>query len=138
LTEGKRQEDDHVPGVPLDVHVEANASALQWVRREFAPARAAGQSLAHRNTAARRCRNNRRVEALIRPNAFPDASLRWADWKRVVTRPWGAGEGWFMELFPGPFRHLASEVLSDLVTAVLVALAAVIASRLLDRIWDAL
>jgi hypothetical protein len=29
-------------------------------------------------------------------------------------------------------------VLSDLVTAVLVALAAVIASRLLDRIWDAL
>lgn len=50
----------------------------------------------------------------------------------------GAGEGWFMEMFPGPFRHLASEVLSDLVTAVLVALAAVIASRLLDRIWDAL
>ena len=44
----------------------------------------------------------------------------------------------FMEMFPGPFRHLASEVLSDLVTAVLVALAAVIASRLLDRIWDAL
>ena len=50
----------------------------------------------------------------------------------------GAGEGWFMEMFPGPFRHLASEVLSDLVAAVLVALAAVIASRLLDRIWDAL
>ena len=25
-----------------------------------------------------------------------------------------------MEMFPGPFRHLASEVLSDLVTAVLV------------------
>lgn len=43
-----------------------------------------------------------------------------------------------MEMFPGPFRHLASEVLSDLVTAVLVALAAVIASCLLDRIWDAL
>jgi hypothetical protein len=102
------------------------------------PAGASGQSLAHRNTAATRCRNNRRVQALIRPNAFPDASLRWADWKRVVTRPWGAGEGWFMEMFPGPFRHLASEVLSDLVTAVLVALAAVIASRLLDRIWDAL
>jgi hypothetical protein len=55
-----------------------------------------------------------------------------------VTCPWGAGEDWFMEMFPGPFRHLASEVLSDLVTAVLVALAAVIASRLLDRIWDAL
>jgi hypothetical protein len=43
-----------------------------------------------------------------------------------------------MEMFPGPFRHLASEVLSDLVTAVLVALAAVIASGVLDRIWDAL
>ena len=56
----------------------------------------------------------------------------------MVTRPWGAGEGWFMEMFPGPFRHLASEVLSDVVTAVLVALAAVIASRILDRIWDAL
>jgi len=73
-----------------------------------------------------------------RSGDYPDASLRWADWKRVVTRPWGAGEGWFMEMFPGLFRHLASEVLSDLVTAVLVALAAVIATRLLDRIWDAL
>ena len=73
-----------------------------------------------------------------RSGDYPDASLRLADWERAVTRPGGAGEGWFMEMFPGPFRHLASEVLSDLVTAVLVALAAVIASRLLDRIWDAL
>jgi hypothetical protein len=40
-----------------------------------------------------------------------------------------------MDMFPGPFRH---DVLIDLVTAVLVALAAVIASGLLDRIWDAL
>ena len=65
------------------------------------------------------------VPALGRLGACGDAS-------------WGAGEGWFMEMFPGPFRHLASEVLSDLVTAVLVALAAVIATRLLNRIWDAL
>ena len=43
-----------------------------------------------------------------------------------------------MHMFPGPFRHLASDLLNDLVTAVLVALAAVIASGLLDRIWDAL
>jgi hypothetical protein len=73
-----------------------------------------------------------------RSGDYPDAFLHWTDWERVVTCPWGAGENWFMEMFPGPFRHLASEVLSDLVTAVLVALAAVIASRLLDRIWDAL
>jgi hypothetical protein len=43
-----------------------------------------------------------------------------------------------MHMFPGPFRHLASDALNDLVIAVLVALAAVIASGLLDRIWDAL
>jgi hypothetical protein len=43
-----------------------------------------------------------------------------------------------MHMFLGPFRHLAGDVVSDLVTAVLVALAAVIASGLLDRIWDAL
>ena len=43
-----------------------------------------------------------------------------------------------MEMFPRPFRHLASDVVNDLVTAFLVALAAVIASGLLDRIWDAL
>jgi hypothetical protein len=42
-----------------------------------------------------------------------------------------------MHMFPGPFRHLASDLLNDLVTAVLVALAAVIASGLLDRIWEA-
>jgi hypothetical protein len=29
-----------------------------------------------------------------------------------------------MEMFPGPFRHLASDVVNDLVTAFLVALAA--------------
>jgi hypothetical protein len=33
---------------------------------------------------------------------------------------------------------MASDVMSDLVIAVLVALAAVIASGLLDRIWDVL
>jgi hypothetical protein len=33
---------------------------------------------------------------------------------------------------------IASDVLNDLITSVLVALAAVIASGLLDRIWDAL
>jgi hypothetical protein len=43
-----------------------------------------------------------------------------------------------MHIFPGPFRHLTGDVVSDLVIAVLVALAAVIASGLLDRIWDAL
>jgi hypothetical protein len=41
-----------------------------------------------------------------------------------------------MEMFPGPFRRLASDVVNDLVTAFPVALAAVIASGLLDRIWD--
>jgi hypothetical protein len=43
-----------------------------------------------------------------------------------------------MDMFPGPCRHLVSDVMSDLAIAVLVALAAVIASGLLDRIWDAL
>jgi hypothetical protein len=43
-----------------------------------------------------------------------------------------------MDMFPGPFRHVASDVMHDLVTAVLVALAAIIASGPLDRIWDAL
>ena len=98
----------------------------------WANASASGQSLAHRNTAARRCRNNRRAQAIIRMRSCMDRLGACGD----VSL--GAGEGWFMEMFPGPFRHLASEVLSDLVTAVLVALAAVIASRLLDRIWDAL
>jgi hypothetical protein len=43
-----------------------------------------------------------------------------------------------MHMFPGPSRHFARDVMSDLVIAVLVALAAVIASGLLDRIWDVL
>jgi hypothetical protein len=43
-----------------------------------------------------------------------------------------------MDIFRRPFRHGASEVVSDLITALLVAFAAVIASSLLDRIWDAL
>jgi hypothetical protein len=43
-----------------------------------------------------------------------------------------------MDMFPAPSRHFASDVMSDLVIAVLVALAAVIASGLLDRIWDVL
>jgi hypothetical protein len=43
-----------------------------------------------------------------------------------------------MDMFPGPSRQFASDVMSDLVIAVLVALAAVIASGLLDRIWDVL
>jgi hypothetical protein len=43
-----------------------------------------------------------------------------------------------MDRFTGPSRHFASDVMSDLVIAVLVALAAVIASGLLDRIWDVL
>jgi hypothetical protein len=43
-----------------------------------------------------------------------------------------------MDVFPGPSRHFASDAMNDLVIAVLVALAAVIASGLLDRIWDAL
>jgi hypothetical protein len=41
-----------------------------------------------------------------------------------------------MDMFPS--RHFASDEMNDLVIAVLVALAAVIASGLLDRIWDAL
>jgi hypothetical protein len=73
-----------------------------------------------------------------RSGDYPDASLRFGRLGACGDASWGAGERWFMEMFPGPFRHLASEVLSDLVTAVLVALAAVIATRLLDRIWDAL
>jgi hypothetical protein len=43
-----------------------------------------------------------------------------------------------MGMFPGPSGHFASDVMNDLVIAVLVALAAVIASGLLDRLWDAL
>ncbi|MGZ3357547.1 MAG: hypothetical protein ACXVBO_22235 [Isosphaeraceae bacterium] len=43
-----------------------------------------------------------------------------------------------MDMLPGPFRHLDGDVVADLITSVLVALAAVIASGLLDRIWDAL
>ena len=38
-----------------------------------------------------------------------------------------------MDMFPGPFRHLSSDVVSDLVTSILVAVAAVIATRLLDH-----
>jgi hypothetical protein len=34
-------------------------------------------------------------------------------------------------------RHVASDVLHDLITSILVAVAAVIASGLLDRVWDA-
>ena len=41
-------------------------------------------------------------------------------------------------MLSGPFRHLARDVLNDLVTAVLVSLSAVIASELLERIWDGL
>jgi hypothetical protein len=37
-----------------------------------------------------------------------------------------------------PPRHVADTMLHDLITAILVATAAVIASSLLDRIWDAL
>jgi hypothetical protein len=41
-------------------------------------------------------------------------------------------------MFRTPFRHVASDVLHDLITAFLVAVAAIIASGLLNRIWDAL
>lgn len=34
-------------------------------------------------------------------------------------------------------RHVASDVLHDLITSILVAVAAVIASGLLERVWDA-
>ena len=36
-----------------------------------------------------------------------------------------------------PWRHIASDVLNDLIIAVLVAIAAVITSGLLDRVWEA-
>jgi hypothetical protein len=41
---------------------------------------------------------------------------------------------------PGPPEqsHVADSMLHDLITAILVATAAVIASGLLDRIWDTL
>lgn len=45
---------------------------------------------------------------------------------------------WFMDMFPGPSRHFARDVMRDVVIAVLVALVAVIASGLLNRIWDVL
>ena len=45
----------------------------------------------------------------------------------------GAGAPWLSTSYA-----IASDVLNDLITSVLVALAAVIASALLDRIWDAL
>jgi len=41
-------------------------------------------------------------------------------------------------MFRTPFRHVASDVLHDLITAFLVAVAALTAPGLLDRIWDAL
>jgi hypothetical protein len=41
-------------------------------------------------------------------------------------------------MFRTPCRHVASDVLHDLITAFLVAVAALTASGLLDRIWDAL
>ena len=41
-------------------------------------------------------------------------------------------------MFRTPFRHVASDVLHDLLTAFLVAVGALTASGLLDRIWDAL
>jgi hypothetical protein len=37
-----------------------------------------------------------------------------------------------------PWRHAASAVLNDLIIAFLVAIAAVVATDLLDRVWDAL
>jgi hypothetical protein len=37
-----------------------------------------------------------------------------------------------------PWRHTASDVLNDLIIKILVAIAAVIASGLLDRVWGAL
>ena len=45
------------------------------------------------------------------------------------------GEGWAMRL---PWCHAASDVLNDLIISILVAIAAVLASGLLDRVWDAL
>jgi hypothetical protein len=41
-------------------------------------------------------------------------------------------------MFRTPFRHVASDVLHDLITAFLVAVAALTASGLLDRRWVAL
>jgi hypothetical protein len=58
--------------------------------------------------------------------------------RRSGERQGRCGRPWFMDMFPGPSRHFASDVMSDLVIAVHVALAAVIASGLLDREWDAL
>jgi hypothetical protein len=37
-----------------------------------------------------------------------------------------------------PWRHTADEVLHDLIIAFLVAIAAVITSGILDRVWEAL
>jgi hypothetical protein len=37
-----------------------------------------------------------------------------------------------------PWCHAASDVLNDLIISILVAIAAVLASGLLDRVWDAL
>lgn len=41
-----------------------------------------------------------------------------------------------MELSPP--RHVASDILNDLVVSILVAVTAVLASGLLDRVWEAL
>jgi hypothetical protein len=37
-----------------------------------------------------------------------------------------------------PWRHAASAVLNDLIIAFLVAIAAILATDLLDQIWEAL
>jgi hypothetical protein len=41
-----------------------------------------------------------------------------------------------MELFP--WRHVASDILNDLIVSIVVAVTAVLASGLLDRMWEAL
>ena len=41
-----------------------------------------------------------------------------------------------MELFP--WRHVASDILNDLIASIVVAVTAVLASGLLDRMWEAL
>ena len=71
------------------------------------------------------------------PPAPTDCVCQAADSLAAVEAfpPAPRGEGWAMRL---PWCHAASDVLNDLIISILVAIAAVLASGLLDRVWDAL
>ena len=85
------------------------------------------------------------MEACMAPRADSRAAhrARFVAWRMVTASA-------LLTLIPGAAElplpnpglpeqsHVADSMLHDLITAILVAIAAVIASGLLDRIWDTL